>query len=146
MKWTIEHILFSEIDFWVHEKALVTLGNNRQYVLSFLRLMSDCLKPVHQFEESILKYSTTEYQRKWSHFDGILSWPFQKRMIMDLEQKHFMIAWNNNERVLSDVERLFAASKHVHKTIERILHESDSFPCFNECIHFRSFSWTFFTG
>ncbi len=74
-------------------RAAVSSICTSTYVLFILRTMLHCLEPVHQFEEFILRYSTTKCQRKWSHFDGILSWPFQK----ERKRNHSDRLWNGWE-------------------------------------------------
>jgi len=61
-------------------------------------------------------------------------------------RKHSTIAWNGKECVPIDAERILVGYERIPQTIERVRHGQDSFPCFDECVHFRFFSWTFFTG
>ncbi len=59
---------------------------------------------------------------------------------------HSTIAWNGKECVPIDAERIFIGYGRIPQTIERVHHGQDSFPCFEECVHFLFFSLTFFTG
>ncbi len=60
-----------------------SLENVGECVLSFLRMILDCLEFVHQFKESIRSCFSRERQRKRSYFGENLSWPFQKRIARD---------------------------------------------------------------
>jgi hypothetical protein len=58
----------------------------------------------------------------------------------ELKGKHSIIVWNAEERVLSYTERILHASEYIHETIESVLHRKGIFLCFDERVHFRSFS------
>jgi len=56
-----ERILFPEIDFWIHKKAVVSLGKDREYALFFLRMTLDCLESVFIHVPFLVVYSWRYY-------------------------------------------------------------------------------------
>ena len=73
-------VVFQSCQFWlkfdVKSRSKFQQFKDRWKMHFFLRMIQDCLECVHQLKESIPKCSFRECQRKRSHFDRALSWPF----------------------------------------------------------------------
>jgi hypothetical protein len=87
--------------------------------------------------ESISNFSKKE--RSKIHFTGLWNsfWIGTKAFRNNVE-------W---QRMRSSSHRkILFVNEYIHWTVERVLQVKDKFPYFYECIFFRSFSRTFFTG
>lgn len=70
----------------------------------------------------------------------------QMKNDFESRRKSCIIAWNGKEYVPSDAERILVGYEHIHENIECILLDKESFPCFDECVHFRFFHQYFSLG
>ena len=105
------HSIFLKLIFQFLESS--RQFGERQRIRSFLyRNDVRCLECVHQFKESILRCFSRERQRKQSHFDGILFWPFQKEQT----ETHSICLWNGPERFLFSRRTIFE-SRRKHSVI-----------------------------
>ena len=80
------------------------------------KLMLNSDESVHQFKESILRCFSGKRQRKLSDFDGILSWPVQKKngvKIIPLVNGTVQNVFYSND------ERFLTRKKAFHNSLER---------------------------
>jgi len=144
--WTVTHLL--SIPYTLigkaHERVWVPRCRQSALAPTFFSFWEWCCSVWNLFTSSKNPFLGIPLQNVKEN-DLILMESYPDFSKKERKRNHSDRLWNGSESFWFR----WGMSMDLEESMERQrTHSSwkDSFSCFNECIHFRSFSWTFFTG